>query len=220
MADRNWKSGRVVQRQYADVNCADSVWPLTSENRAILDAARTIFVDGGYENFSMRKLAQGIEYSPGRYLSAFQEQGRAVRLPGDFPQLLAQGGTLGADVVLDPSNDWPAIDPWHTQMASFRAIEQGFNLVRQTNQGLSAAFDYQGRRLAAMDHYQTTDYAMVSQVHTRGARTVYSRLTDWFAWMCMAVLALLTLRSLRRRRPDSAVQGRQANCLSHGQCGN
>ena len=139
---------------------------------------------------------------------------------GDFPQLLAQGGTLGADVVLDPSNDWPAIDPWHTQMASFRAIEQGFNLVRQTSQGLSAAFDYQGRRLAAMDHYQTTDYAMVSQVHTRGARTVYSRLTDWFAWMCMAVLALLTLRSLRRRRPDSAVQGRQANCLSHGQCGN
>src|SRR5437764_320986 len=138
----------------------------------------------------------------------------------DFPQLVAQGGTLGADVVLDPSNDWPAIDPWHTQMASFRAIEQGFNLVRQTSQGLSAAFDYQGRRLAAMDHYQTTDYAMVSQVHTRGARTVYSRLTDWFAWMCMAVLALLTLRSLRRRRPDSAVQGRQANCLSHGQCGN
>jgi apolipoprotein N-acyltransferase len=131
---------------------------------------------------------------------------------GDFPQLLAQGGALGTDVVLDPSNDWRAIDPWHTQMASFRAIEQGFNLIRQTSQGLSAAFDYQGRRLAAMDHYQTMDYAMVSQVHTRGVRTVYSRLTDWFAWMCMAVLVLLTVQSLHRRRKDSAVHGRQANC--------
>jgi len=119
---------------------------------------------------------------------------------GDFPQLLAQAGALRADVMLDPSNDWRAIDPWHTQMVSFRAIEQGFNLIRQTSQGLSAAFDYQGRRLAAMDHYQTTDYAMVSQVPTRGVRTIYSRLGDWFASVCLVGLVLLTVLSLRRKR--------------------
>jgi apolipoprotein N-acyltransferase len=119
---------------------------------------------------------------------------------GDFPHLLAQAGALETDVMLDPSNDWRAIDPWHTQMVSFRAIEQGFNLIRQTSQGLSAAFDYQGRRLAAMDHYQTTDYAMVSQVPTRGVRTIYSRFGDWFAWLCLAGLALLAVLSLRQER--------------------
>jgi apolipoprotein N-acyltransferase len=119
---------------------------------------------------------------------------------GDFPQLLTQAGALGIDVMIDPSNDWRAIDPWHTQMVSFRAIEQGFNLIRQTSQGLSAAFDYQGRRLAAMDHYQTTDYAMISQVPTRGVRTIYSRLGDWFAWVCLAGLVLLTVLSLRQER--------------------
>jgi apolipoprotein N-acyltransferase len=119
---------------------------------------------------------------------------------GDFPQLLAQAGTLRTDVVIDPSNDWRAIDPWHTQMVSFRAIEQGFNLIRQTSQGLSAAFDYQGGRLAAMDHYQTTDYAMISQVPTRGVRTIYSRLGDWFAWVCLVGLAFLTVLSLRQER--------------------
>ena len=118
---------------------------------------------------------------------------------GDFPQLLAQARTLKADVLLDPSNDWRAIDPWHAQMASFRAIEQGVNLIRQTSNGLSAAFDYQGRRLAAMDHFQTADYAMVSQVPTSGVRTVYSQLGDWFAWVCLAALALLTVLSLRKR---------------------
>jgi apolipoprotein N-acyltransferase len=117
---------------------------------------------------------------------------------GDFSQLLAQAGTLKADVLLDPSNDWRAIDPWHAQMASFRAIEQGVNLIRQTSRGLSAAFDYEGRRLAAMDHFQTEDYAMVSQVPTRGVRTIYSLLGDWFAWACLAVLAALTLLSLRK----------------------
>ena len=115
---------------------------------------------------------------------------------GDFPQLLAQAGALGADVVLDPSNDWRAIDPWHTQMASFRAIEQGTNLIRHTSQGLSAAFDYQGRRLAAMDHYQTSDYVMISEVPTKGVQTVYSRLGDWFAWVCVAGLLVLTRKAV------------------------
>ena len=118
---------------------------------------------------------------------------------GDFPQLLAQAGASRADMMLDPSNDWRAIDPWHTQMASFRAIEQGFNLIRQTSKGLSAAFDYQGRRLAAMDHYQTSDYAMVSQVPISGVRTVYSGLGDWFAWVCIVGLVALRILSLRRK---------------------
>jgi apolipoprotein N-acyltransferase len=119
---------------------------------------------------------------------------------GDFPQLLAQAGALGADVVLDPSNDWQAIDPWHTQMASFRGIEQGFNLIRQTSQGLSAAYDYQGRRLAAMDHYQTSDYAMISEIPTRGVRTIYSRLGDWFSWLCIASLLAFIAKAFRKRR--------------------
>jgi apolipoprotein N-acyltransferase len=116
----------------------------------------------------------------------------------DFPRLLQQAGALDADVVLDPSNDWRAIDPWHTQMASFRAIEEGVSLVRHTSHGLSAAYDYQGRRLAAMDHYQSADYTMVSEVPTRGVRTIYSRLGDWFGWLCIAVLLLLLVRSRRR----------------------
>lgn len=111
----------------------------------------------------------------------------------DFPQLLAQAGDMQTDVMLDPSNDWRAIDPWHTQMASFRAIEQGFNLIRHTDNGLSAAFDYQGKRLAAMDHYETDDHVMISQVPTRGVRTIYSLAGDWFAWLCLAAMLLLAV---------------------------
>jgi apolipoprotein N-acyltransferase len=117
----------------------------------------------------------------------------------DFPQLLAQAGALGADVVLDPSNDWQAIDPWHTQMASYRAIEQGFNLVRHTSQGLAAAYDYQGHRLGAMDHYQAADQTLVAQVPTKGARTVYSRLGDWLVWVCLLGLVALIATGIRHK---------------------
>ena len=118
----------------------------------------------------------------------------------DFPQLLGQAGRLRTDLLLDPSNDWKAIDPWHTRMASFRAIEQGFNLVRHTSQGLSAAFDYQGRQLASMDHYVTTDRVLVAQVPTHGTRTVYALLGDWFAWVCLVGLAGVVITGIKSRR--------------------
>ena len=117
----------------------------------------------------------------------------------DFPQLLAQAGQLKTDLLLDPSNDWKAIDPWHTRMASFRAVEQGFNLVRHTSQGLSAAFDYQGRQLAAMDHYLAADRVLVAQVPIHGTRTIYGLLGDWFAWLCLAGLAGVVITAMKPR---------------------
>jgi AcrR family transcriptional regulator len=42
--------------------------------RVILDAAREIFVRQGYESFSMRKLAEKIEYSPGSVYLHFKSK--------------------------------------------------------------------------------------------------------------------------------------------------
>jgi apolipoprotein N-acyltransferase len=85
-------------------------------------------------------------------------------------------------------------------MASFRAIEQGFNLARQTNQGLSAAYDYEGHLLAHMDQYQAEQLTMVAQVPSRGVRTIYSRLGNWLAWICPMVLIGLAWFGVRSPR--------------------
>lgn len=122
----------------------------------------------------------------------------AICYDTDFPRFMAQAGAQRADVVLSPAGDWRAIDPRHTEIASYRAIEQGFNLVRQSNGGLSAAYDYQGRRLASMDEYQSADLTLLAQIPTRGTATIYSRLGDWFAWLC--VLAVLTLTAFAWRK--------------------
>jgi AcrR family transcriptional regulator len=47
--------------------------------RAILDAARRIFVAGGYENFSMRRLAKQIGYSPGNVYLYFKSKEELFR---------------------------------------------------------------------------------------------------------------------------------------------
>jgi apolipoprotein N-acyltransferase len=119
----------------------------------------------------------------------------------DFPGLFHQAGRLKTDLMLVPSNDWRAIDPWHTEMARFRAIEQGFNMVRQTSLGLSVATDYQGRVLNRMDHYTTADHVMVSEVPTRGVTTIYSMIGDLFAWLSILTLPLMITIARRRKSP-------------------
>jgi apolipoprotein N-acyltransferase len=129
----------------------------------------------------------------------------AICFDMDFPGLLKQAGRLRTDVMLVPSNDWQEIDPWHSEMARFRSIEQGFNLVRHTSGGLSIATDYQGRVLSRMDHYTTAERVMISEVPTRGVTTVYSRIGDLFSWICIAVL--LGLLRLGWRRPTVSTAG-------------
>lgn len=126
--------------------------------------------------------------------------GAAICFDMDFPVYLRQAGRGHADIMLVPSNDWREIDPWHSHMARFRAIEEGFNLVRHTSKGLSLACDYQGRVLASMDHFACDSRDLVAMVPTRGVHTVYSRIGDLFAWMCIAGLALaagLTTRLMK-----------------------
>jgi apolipoprotein N-acyltransferase len=120
----------------------------------------------------------------------------------DFPHLIAQAGRQRVDILLSPASDWAGIDPRHTQMAQFRAIEQGFNLLRQANLGLSAAYDYQGRTLATMDDGHSEDLALVAEIPTRGVHTVYARFGDWFAWACAIAVGVLVLGALRRTKQN------------------
>ena len=118
----------------------------------------------------------------------------------DFPGTLRQAGQAGADIMLVPSNDPPAIDPYHTQVTTFRAIENGYSLVRQTSNGLSMAVDYEGHVLAASDYFTTDPQAMVAYVPMQGVRTIYATIGDLFAWLSMAGLVVLIGVALARRR--------------------
>src|SRR5262249_27663637 len=117
----------------------------------------------------------------------------------DFPRLVGQAGTLAADILLVPAGDWRGIDPLHTRMACFRAIEQGVNVVRPTNDGLSVACDYRGNVLAAADYFETPDHSMIAQVPIQGVQTLYGRVGDWLPGLCAGLLAALSLAAIRSR---------------------
>ncbi len=123
----------------------------------------------------------------------FGNMAGAICFDMDFPRHLAQAS--GVDIFLAPSNDWKAIDPWHTEMAKFRGIEQGFNLVRHTSNGLSAGSDYTGKFISEMDHYMDKDKVLITHLPTKGTTTVYSIIGDSFPLFCLFLLVLVGLKS-------------------------
>jgi AcrR family transcriptional regulator len=72
--------------------------------RAILDAARELFVSEGYENVSMRKIAERIEYSPAAIYSYFPSKDEI------FIALAEEGVRLLADCSAGSLEGLPAID--------------------------------------------------------------------------------------------------------------
>lgn len=119
----------------------------------------------------------------------------------DDQALMRQAGQLGVDILFAPSGDWREIDPIHTHMAAFRAVEQGFVLVRPANHGLSAAIDPLGRVLGEMDHFTTEDRVLMAAIPVEaGGATPYTQLGDSAAWLGLLGLAGLMAWAMRGAR--------------------
>jgi apolipoprotein N-acyltransferase len=125
----------------------------------------------------------------------------------DFPATLRQAGQAGADVMLVPSNDWREVDPYHTQVATFRAIENGYSLVRQTSNGLAMTVDYEGNVLASTDFFSSDPQVMVAYVPMQGVRTLYATVGDLFAWLSIAgLVVLIGFAVARKPQAEKAVE--------------
>ena len=115
----------------------------------------------------------------------------------DFQSLMR----VGTDLMLVPSNDELGMDPMHAQMATLRAIENGYSLVRPTSNGLSLAVDYEGRVVGAADFFTSDQQVVVATLPMHGVSTLYSTIGDLFAWLSIGgLLALIGVVIVQGRR--------------------
>jgi len=99
-----------------------------------------------------------------------------------FAPYARQLGRKGADIVFDPSDDFPRSKGYLNLM---RAIENGFSLIRPTRNGITYAVDYYGNVLAAKDYFASPQEIMYADVPTRGTATLYAIIGDAFGWLCV-----------------------------------
>lgn len=169
--------------------------PLPMENKiVVIDPAGTIIIAyrkthavPGWEAGIMRR-------GDGRLPVVATPDGRiaaAICFDADFPEFIRQAGSATADFLIVPANEWKAIKVVHAQMAAFRAIENGVTLIRPAASGLATAVDPWGRRLGVADYFAAGDRTMVAQVPRGGIRTIYAKIGDLFAWLCVAGVVIL-----------------------------
>jgi len=132
----------------------------------------------------------------------FGRMGMAICFDADYPAIIREAGQLDADFFILPSNEWIQLDPLHTHMAMFRAVENGFSLLRHTSGSYSLAVDYQGRALGGMHHSTSPSRTFVVELHTEGrtGTTVYAQFGDWFAWGNVGLLMMFTVISFRKNK--------------------
>jgi apolipoprotein N-acyltransferase len=161
----------------------------------------------GSEASIMRVGSGGIRVLP----TAIGRIAGAICFDADFPDYIRQAGLGTAELFLLPVNEWRSIKDIHFHMHVFRAIENGMPIVRAASVGLSAAVDPWGRVLGIADHFAPGDSTLVAQVPIGHLSTLYARVGDLFAWLCVAGLlsmpgisALVSLNRLARVRPTAA----------------
>lgn len=127
--------------------------------------------------------------------------GTAICFDMEHPAFIrrAYGGAQGADILLNPSYDWPGLNPYHAHIAAFRAIETGASVVHHCMAGTSLAVDYRGVVLSHNDHFSThhaadgaTSPKMVAMVPLRGVSTLYADVFgDSLAYTCVVIVVVL-----------------------------
>jgi apolipoprotein N-acyltransferase len=142
--------------------------------------------------------------------------------PGSMPVLLPVGshvastaicyeviyGSLMREFVIDGSELLTTItnDAWygrssaafqHWDQAAMRAIENGRYLARAANTGISGFVDPYGRVMAKTGLFE--EAILVEDVRFIQTRTIYSRIGDLVAWVCLALTGAALLASGRMR---------------------
>lgn len=122
-----------------------------------------------------------------------------------FPDEVRQLARNGAQVFVNVSNDgWygdSGAYAQHLKQARMRAVENARWLLRDTNTGVTAAIDPQGRVTQSVDRKIRT--ALDAQFALSNVTTFYTRWGDWFAYLC-AIISVVAVIANSVRKPAGA----------------
>jgi apolipoprotein N-acyltransferase len=108
-----------------------------------------------------------------------------------FPDEIRQSVVQGAQVFVNISNDgWygdSGAYAQHLRQARMRAIENSRWLLRDTNTGVTASIDPNGRIVASVERKKRT--VLLAPFALTNVTTFYTRHGDWFAYLC-AIISL------------------------------
>ena len=130
----------------------------------------------------------------------------------NFPYFLNSLSSKHFDLLLVPSWDWDGIAEFHSNEAKYRAIEGGFNLIKNTANGIVISNDYKGTTLSYYIVKDCEDYFIISTVNKKGVKTLYSYIGFLFnyiyiiAFICIIISGIIKDKILSKRHYSYGMQ--------------
>ncbi len=101
-----------------------------------------------------------------------------------FLSKIQQAGKDNVDILIVPASDWKEMTLLASKTAIVRGVENGSNIIRHTNKGMSIVSDFKGSVLAQTDYFQSDTKTLSAQVITKGRFTFYSYIGNLFVYLC------------------------------------
>ena len=111
----------------------------------------------------------------------------------DYPDYLNQLSRLGLDTLLVPSWDWKAVTEFHSTELRFRAIENGFNTMKVTANGITLSTDYKGRFLSFLKGDKCEEFFVLTSLYKKGTKTLYSKIGGFFNYIYLVALIIFVI---------------------------
>ena len=101
-----------------------------------------------------------------------------------FLSKIQQAGKDSVDILIVPASDWKEMTLLAAKTAIVRGVENGSNIIRHTNNGMSIVSNVKGCVLAQTDYFQSDTKTLSAQVITKGRFTLYSYIGNLFVYLC------------------------------------
>ena len=116
-----------------------------------------------------------------------------------FLSKIQQAGRNNVDILIVPASDWKEMTLLAAKTAIVRGVENGSNIIRHTNNGMSIVSNVKGCVLAQTDYFQSDTKTLSAQVAMKGRFTLYSYIGNLFVYLCnLYLLGSFILPKIKR----------------------
>ena len=123
--------------------------------------------------------------------------GVAICKDMDFASPARLYGEAGAGLMLVPGWDFDVDGSWHGHIAVMRGVEDGFSVARAAKNGFLTVSDNRGRIVGEVSSSSAPFATLLVDVPAAHSWTVYQLLSDWLAWVAIALLVFAIMQMVR-----------------------
>lgn len=131
----------------------------------------------------------------------------------DFITYTRKAGVANTDILFAPSNDWESIAELRGKITRYRALENGFTLVRPTSHGVTEIVTPTGQLVYANNYFSNPLRLMLADIPAKQLPAIYVKTGDWLPTLMLLILLVVLAIFWRNTKKQKSVMKNLATLI-------